>query len=81
MAKPSKHATVSPVPRAFGMAVRKVRLSRGVSQEALADLALLDRSYMGGVERGEHNLAIINIAKIASALDLTIAELMAQAEI
>ncbi|MDN8115483.1 helix-turn-helix transcriptional regulator [Burkholderia vietnamiensis] len=40
------------------------------SQEAFGDLCGIDRSYMGGIERGEHNLALINIMKIIQALDL-----------
>jgi transcriptional regulator with XRE-family HTH domain len=66
---------------AFGQVVRSTRLEQGVSQEALADIAGLDRSYMGGIERGEHNVALINIQKIAAALDVSIAELMEQAGI
>ncbi len=66
---------------AFGEAVRATRLEQGISQEALADLAGLDRSYLGGIERGEHNVALINIKKVAVALNLSIAELMAQADI
>lgn len=81
MAKPSKQAAASPILGAFGRAVRSVRLDKGISQEALADLAQLDRSYMGGIERGEHNLALINITKIAAALGMTVAELMAKASI
>lgn len=53
----------------------------GLSQEALADEAGIDRSYMGGIERGEHNLALINIKKVASALNHTVAELMAKAKL
>ena len=81
MARPSKRAGACSALAAFGVAVRAVRLEQGISQEALADLAGLDRSYMGGIERGEHNVALINIQKIAAALDLSIAELMAQAGI
>jgi len=81
MAKPNKKATTSPTLAAFGKAVRAVRLEREISQETLADLASLDRSYMGGIERGEHNVALINIQKVAAALDVTIAELMNQADI
>lgn len=81
MAKPSKKACNSTALAAFGQAVRVSRLERGISQEALADLAGIDRSYMGGIERGEHNVALINIEKIANALDLSIAKLMAQAGI
>jgi transcriptional regulator with XRE-family HTH domain len=81
MARPSKQAGKCSALAAFGGAVRAVRLEQGISQEALADLAGLDRSYMGGIERGEHNVALINIQKVAAALDLTIAELMTQADI
>jgi len=59
--------------------VRKLRQAQGVSQEALADLAGVDRSYMGGVERGEHNLALVNIKKIADALKLSVSEVMGKA--
>ena len=76
MAKPSKQAGTASALASFGQAVRTVRLKQGISQEALADLAGVDRSYMGGIERGEHNVALINIQKIATALDLSIAELM-----
>jgi len=79
MAKPSKQASASPALAAFGQAVRAARLEQGISQEALADLAGLDRSYMGGIERGEHNVAFINIQKIADALGMSVADLMALA--
>lgn len=81
MAKPSKQAGKTPALASFGQAVRAARLEREISQESLADLAGIDRSYMGGIERGEHNVALINIQKIAAALDLSIAELMEQADI
>lgn len=81
MARPSKQASSSPALAAFGQAVRAARLEQGISQEALADLTGLDRSYMGGIERGEHNVALINIQKVAAALGLSIAKLMAQAGI
>jgi transcriptional regulator with XRE-family HTH domain len=56
-------------PRAsFGKQVRKLRLERGLSQEKLAELANLHRNYVGGVERGERNIAIINIVALARAL-------------
>ena len=53
-----------------------IRRSQGHSQEKLAELARLDRSYIGGVERGTRNISIVNIAKIATALQLTIADLV-----
>lgn len=81
MARPSRHASESPALASFGKAVRAARLLQGISQEALADLAGLDRSYMGGIERGEHNVALVNIKKIATALGLTVAQVMDQAGI
>jgi transcriptional regulator with XRE-family HTH domain len=59
----------------FGKAVRQRRHKLGVSQEAFADMCDLDRTYMGGIERGERNVALVNIEKIAKTLKLTIAEL------
>lgn len=58
MAKSSVHTGNEPALVAFGSAVRELRLSRNLSQEALADLAGLDRSYTGGIERGEHNVCV-----------------------
>ena len=55
---------------ALGDAIRRARTGAGLSQEALAVDADLDRSYMGGIERGEHNLTMMNIVKIADALKL-----------
>lgn len=54
----------------FGEGLRNLRTKAGFSQEELAERAGIDRSYLGGIERGEHNLALINIIKIASALSL-----------
>ncbi len=59
---------------AFGRAVRQVRKNRGFSQEAFADLCGIDRSYMGCVERGESNLALVNIEKIVRALNMPLSE-------
>jgi transcriptional regulator with XRE-family HTH domain len=59
----------------FGRAVRQKRNKLGVSQEAFADLCELDRTYIGGIERGERNVALVNIEKIARALKLTLSEL------
>jgi transcriptional regulator with XRE-family HTH domain len=59
----------------FGKAVRKRRNKLGVSQEAFADLCELDRTYIGGIERGERNVALINIEKIARALKISLLEL------
>jgi transcriptional regulator with XRE-family HTH domain len=51
-------------------------MERGLSQEALAHDAGIDRSYLGGIERGEHNVAIVNLLKLMDELDMTLAELM-----
>ncbi len=60
----------------FGKAVRNARTARGISQEQLADLSGLDRSYIGGVERGERNLSILAIDKIAHGLEISISDLL-----
>ena len=61
---------------AFGLRVRAVRASRGLSQEALADLAGLHRTYVGSVERGERNIALLNIYRLAEALGVEPADLL-----
>ena len=53
---------------AFGKRIRAVREDRGLSQEGLAELADLHRTYVGGIERGERNVSLINIWHIADAL-------------
>jgi len=69
---------VTPDPRIqLGKAVRKRRLSMGLSQEALAERADLHWTYIGGIERGERNVSLINIVRLARALDLTPARLLA----
>ena len=59
----------------FGRAVRQKRTKLGVSQEAFADMCQLDRTYIGGIERGERNVALVNIEKIAKTLRLSIPKL------
>lgn len=59
----------------FGKAVRARRHKLGVSQEEFADICNLDRTYVGGIERGERNLALLNIEKIAKAFRISISEL------
>lgn len=70
MAKPSPSFSGNPALVGLGAILRAERKAQGMSQEALADRADIDRSYMGGIERGEHNVAIINLLKIANALGI-----------
>ena len=59
----------------FGERVRELRKQKGLSQEALALACNLDRTYIGGVERGERNISLLNIQKIAAALGIPVREL------
>ena len=59
----------------FGQNIRKHRTEKGLSQEALADKADLDSTYISGIERGLRNPGIKNVAKIAKALGITTSEL------
>lgn len=59
----------------FGKALRQRRNKLGVSQEAFADMCELDRTYIGGIERGERNVALVNIEKLAKTLRISISEL------
>jgi transcriptional regulator with XRE-family HTH domain len=60
----------------FGRRVRQRRLERDISQEKLAELADLHRNYVGGIERGERNVSLINIVKLAHALAVRPAKLI-----
>lgn len=60
----------------FGDRIRELRKSRGLSQEELAELAGLHRNYIGGIERGERNIALLNIVRLAKALGVSPSELL-----
>jgi len=64
-----------PILQRFGANVRKLRLKKKLSQEKLAELANLHRTYIGQVECGKRNLALKNIAKLANALSVPVKEL------
>ena len=74
--KTEKHITLI----ALGRQIRKVRQEKGFSQEHFALEAGLDRSYYGGVERGERNLAALNLMRIAVALGVEVGELFPKTE-
>lgn len=61
---------------AFGQRVRALRKEKGLSQEALAALADIDRSYMGHIERGEKNITLTKIYQISDALDISASKLL-----
>lgn len=60
----------------FGQRVRALRKEQGYSQESLGAACQLDRTYIGGIERGERNVSLENIKAIADTLGMTLAELM-----
>lgn len=64
-----------PIKAAFGQRVRELRTKKGLSQEALALACELDRTYIGGIERGERNVSLLNIRKIADALGVAAKDL------
>ena len=61
--------------QALGKKIRKFREQSGLSQEAFASEAGLDRAYYGGVERGERNISSINLIQIAAALGVEVGDL------
>ena len=75
----SPHNERHPALEAVGEAIRTLRNEGRQSQEALALAAGIDRSYLGGVERGEHNLALVNLIKVSAAIGVTASELLRRA--
>mgnify|MGYP003358712842 CR=1 FL=1 len=67
---------VGDLQKAVGRNLRAYRLERGLSQEALAEVLGVHRTYMGGIERGERNLTLKSVEKIAEKLDVEARELM-----
>ncbi len=65
-----------PILRLFGNNVQKIRKQKNISQEQLAERAHVHRTYIGMVERAERNITLINMEKIANALDVEIADLL-----
>ena len=71
---------LSPAHAAFGDALRELRKERGASQEGLALKSGLNRGYYGDVERGERNVSLANMLKIADALEIPVSGIHARAE-
>ena len=65
----------------LGMAVRARRKAIGISQESLAMISGVERSNMGKIERGENNLSVLNLVRIAVALECAAADLLASANL
>ncbi|MFZ2979976.1 MAG: helix-turn-helix transcriptional regulator [Sphingobium sp.] len=79
MARVAGHSDQDEVLAALGQAVRGRRRELALSQEALADAAKIDRSHMGRIERGERNVTMLNMIRIAKALDMPLSKLIAKA--
>lgn len=62
----------------FGQRVKKLRLSKGYSQEKLAEISDLDRTYIPGIEAGKRNVSLVVVEKIANAFSINISELLNQ---
>lgn len=75
-----KHGN-DPVLVALGTAICRCRAAKGISQEELAHRSAVDRSYMSSIERGGQNPGIMSVVRIAHAMDVTMTELMAEAEL
>jgi transcriptional regulator with XRE-family HTH domain len=69
---------VEDIRRRFGRAVRRRREQIGLSQEEFAEVCDVHRTYMGGIERGERNVSLVNIEKIANGLKISLSALFHQ---
>lgn len=88
-----RRAITRPVPRVsgntddqnvlprLGAVIRAGRKTAGFSQEAFADATGIDRSHMGKIERGERNITLLNLVRIAKTLDCRLSEILAKAEL
>ncbi len=79
MSSPSPQYSKTSELIALGKQIKELRLARGLSQDALAAASGLERSYIGGIERGENNVSLIKLKHVAEALDITVAELIRRA--
>ncbi|MES2174619.1 MAG: helix-turn-helix transcriptional regulator [Pseudomonadota bacterium] len=65
----------------LGAVIRARRKEAGFSQEAFADASGIDRSHMGKIERGERNITLLNLIRIAQTLDCRLSEILAKADL
>ncbi len=66
----------NPILQTFGNHLRELRRQKGISQEQLAEMAGLHRTYLGGVERGERNPTLLSLTKIAQGMKIPLEELV-----
>ena len=71
---------MTPLRARLGRSIRRLRKAGAYSQESFADRCKLHRTYMGAVERGETNISLDNLERIAKALNLTAGQLLLEAE-
>jgi transcriptional regulator with XRE-family HTH domain len=79
MPAPSPKHALNPALVALGMAIRATRVARGISQEELAHLSQIDRSYMSSIERGIQNPGFMAIVQIAAGIGISVTELVGEA--
>jgi transcriptional regulator with XRE-family HTH domain len=72
--KPARH----PALKRLGLRIRELRQRQGLSQEALADVAHIGRSYMSGIERGVRNCSTLHLFRVAKALRVRVADLFSE---
>jgi transcriptional regulator with XRE-family HTH domain len=72
---------MKPLNEIFGLQVRRYRKKKGISQEELASISELHRTYIGAIERGERNVSLNNVEKIASSLDVAVIDLLQDQEV
>jgi transcriptional regulator with XRE-family HTH domain len=71
-----KRPVSSDIRSRFGARIRELRIAKGYSQERLAELANMHWTYIGGIERGERNPTLVNIEKLAGAMEISLPELL-----
>ena len=81
MPTPTPTLAGDPTLVAIGGAVRALRKDKGISQESLALTTGIERSYLSGIERGAQNVTVMKLALLASALDVSLGDLMRQAQV